>query len=75
MQSALASRSDAEALRLADEHARTFPRGTLVEERESVRAIVLCHGSEGAREATLQSFERRYPRSPQGARVRAACKP
>jgi hypothetical protein len=75
MQSALASRSDAEALRLADEHARTFPRGTLAEERESVRAIVRCHGSEDARKEALQSFEARYPRSPQGARVHAACKP
>lgn len=74
MQSALASRNDAEALRLAGEHARLFPRGTLVEEREGVRAIALCHGGADGEKA-LQTFERGFPRSPQLGRVRAACKP
>ncbi|NOU27188.1 MAG: hypothetical protein HOO96_04700 [Polyangiaceae bacterium] len=74
MQSALASQNDAEALRLAGEHARLFPRGTLVEEREGVRAIALCHGGVDGEKA-LESFARRFPRSPQLGRVRAACKP
>jgi hypothetical protein len=58
------------ALRLADEHARTFPDGVLVEEREGGRAIARCmSGSRGSGDAFLAA----HPRSPMRGRIVAAC--
>ena len=58
------------ALRLADEHARTFPSGVLVEEREGGRAIARCmSGSRGSGDAFLAA----HPRSPMRGRIVAAC--
>jgi hypothetical protein len=74
MQQALRSGDSARALSLAAEHARRFPKGALVEEREGVRAVAQCRlAAPEARPALLSAFERRFSGSPYAARVKAAC--
>jgi len=74
MQQALRSGDAGRALTLASEHARRFPRGTLAEEREGVRAVAQCQlAAPSARSTLLETFARRYPSSPYAARVKAAC--
>lgn len=74
MQQALRSGSPGQALTLAAEHARRFPRGTLVEEREGVRAVAQCQlAAPPARPPILATFLQRFASSPYAARVKAAC--
>ena len=74
MQQALRSGNPSEALALAADHARRFPRGMLLEEREGVRAVAQCQlASPAARGAILTAFARHFATSPYGARVKAAC--
>jgi hypothetical protein len=74
MQQALRAGNAGQALSLAAEHARTFPRGALIEEREGVRAVAQCKLALPERRATIaESFLRRFGSSPYAARVKAAC--
>jgi hypothetical protein len=74
MQQALRSGNPGQALTLAADHARRFPRGTLVEEREGVRAVARCRlAAPDARLAILSAFTERFATSPYAARVKAAC--
>jgi hypothetical protein len=74
MQQALRSGDTSRALTLAAEHASRFPKGTLVEERESARAIASCQRGEAEARATiLATFTQRFGGSPYAARVKAAC--
>ena len=67
---ALRAGDSASALRLADEHAKKYPNGVLVEEREGGRAIARCmSGSRSSADAFLAA----HPRSPMRARIVAAC--
>lgn len=74
MQSALLAGQNGEAERLAYEHAREFPHGALIEERESVRAIVACQNAapEG-RTRVAESFAQRFPASIHLGQVRRRC--
>jgi len=71
-QNAIRMGDTAMALRLLDEHARTFPHGVLEEEREAERALLTCGSGGGGREAG-ERFLRQYPDSPLVTRVRSAC--
>lgn len=74
MQQALRAGNPGQALVLADDHARRFPRGTLLEEREGVRAVARCQiAAPEARSLVLSSFLQRFATSPYAARVKAAC--
>ncbi|HVY25995.1 MAG TPA: hypothetical protein VHB79_05560 [Polyangiaceae bacterium] len=74
MQQALRSGNPGQALTLAAEHARRFPHGTLVEEREGVRAVGQCQlVVPAARAPILEAFVQRFANSPYAARVKAAC--
>jgi hypothetical protein len=74
MQQALRSGEPQQALALAANHERRFPRGTLVEEREGVRAVARCQlATPDARAPILAAFARRFATSPYVARVKAAC--
>lgn len=62
------------ALRALDEHARRFPRGQLVEERDVARALARCAQTPSSeRIAVAEAFAAAHPRSPAIARVRHAC--
>ncbi len=62
------------ALTLVDRHARSFARGTLIEEREALRVVALCAADDATRGLRAQhSFLRTYPRSAYADRVRGAC--
>lgn len=65
---------DAEALwRLTTEHARRFPDGALVEEREAWQAIAACRLGHARAAAHADRFLRTYPRSAQADELRRAC--
>lgn len=67
---ALRTGDAARALALADDHAKKFPNGVLVEEREGGRAIARCmNGSRASADAFLAA----HPRSPMRGRILAAC--
>lgn len=72
LQAAEAAHDAASVRRLADEHARLFPNGAFVEEREAARTIAEC-GSSASPADLAARFRARFPRSPQRARVDAAC--
>lgn len=75
MQQALRSGDPSRALALAGEHARRFPHGALVEEREGARAVASCQLAEPSARATVgEAFTRRFGASPYAARVKAACR-
>lgn len=62
------------ALRLLEEHARSFPSGALAQERDAARAIALCtlkRWPEARR--SQQQFRQAWPGSPMTERVRHAC--
>jgi hypothetical protein len=67
---ALRANDPARALRLADDHAKKFPSGVLVQEREGGRAIARCMS--GSR-ASADAFLAAHPRSPMRDRIAAAC--
>jgi hypothetical protein len=74
MQQALRSGNAEQALALGGEHARRFPGGTLVQEREGARAIARCQlATPDARSAIYDDFGKRFGASPYAARVKAAC--
>jgi hypothetical protein len=74
MQQALRAGNPGQALSLAAEHARRFPRGALSEEREGARAVARCQlAKPGARPAILRAFSHGFDQSPYMARVKAAC--
>jgi hypothetical protein len=54
-------------------HESEFPRGSLVEEREAVRAVLGCRRDASSAESTAARFAKRYPKSIHRARVRRAC--
>jgi hypothetical protein len=58
---------------LLDTHARTFPHGVLVEEREAERVLVLCAGSRDGARPAAERFVHEHPDSPLAGRVRDAC--
>ena len=71
---ALDADQPARALTLVEQHARSFARGTLMEEREALRVVALCADDDPKRGLRAQrSFLRAYPRSAYGDRVRGAC--
>lgn len=75
MQSALRAGGSAQALSLAEQHARRFPRGALVQEREGVRAVASCRLADSSLRSGLgAAFLSRYPGSPYAARVKDACR-
>jgi outer membrane protein assembly factor BamD (BamD/ComL family) len=62
------------ALVLLDDHARRFPRGGLVEEREAARVLALCAAGRHAQGlAARDRFLRDHPSSLHTARVQSAC--
>jgi len=73
-QTALAGSNTAGAQAALRSHARTFPHGHLVEEREALSVQVLCASgrTEEARRAGA-AFVARHPGSPQVGRVRRTC--
>jgi hypothetical protein len=74
MQQALRSGNPSQALALAADHVRRFPRGALAEEREGVRAVARCQlAAPDARAPILNAVTQRFASSPYGARVKAAC--
>jgi hypothetical protein len=71
---ALRSGDTARAAGLLADHARQFPHGVLVEERDAQRVLVLCAaGQEDDARAEASRFLRAYPESPLAGRVRLAC--
>ena len=74
MQRALRGGDTTGALSLADEHARRFPSGALIEEREGGRGIARCRlASKSERAALLDAYLGRYAGSAYAPRVRDAC--
>jgi hypothetical protein len=71
---ALKAHDPAAALRALDEHARRFPDGAMVEEREASRVFALCDlaRTDEATDAASR-FLREHPSSPLAARVAHAC--
>lgn len=64
----------ARALALLDEHARRFPRGVLVEERDAERVLATCAaGRRDEARALASRFLRTYPGSPMSGRVKSSC--
>jgi hypothetical protein len=69
---ALRAGDAATASRLVDEHARRYPRGALVPEREGARVIARCLS--GARASSgAGAYIAAHPRSPMRGRIEAAC--
>jgi hypothetical protein len=54
-------------------HARRFPDGALVQEREALRAVALCATGDGGAKAKADAFIAAHPQSPLVSKVRAAC--
>lgn len=76
-------RSASEALARSDEdaalvhlrtHAKRFPRGSLREERDGLRAIAECTRDQDPSQEAAQRFARQYPNSVLAARVATACR-
>jgi hypothetical protein len=63
--------ADADALTALAEHARRFPSGAMVPERDAFTAIARCKS--GARGSILATFTAAHPRSQYLERVRDAC--
>jgi len=73
-QKALSGGQPERALQFLDEHARTFPRGTLAEERVAARIIALCKlGRVAKARSEAAAFLQKLPDSPLAERVRVAC--
>ncbi|MFZ5891385.1 MAG: hypothetical protein ACOY0T_10065 [Myxococcota bacterium] len=63
----------ARALALTDEHARSFPRGMLIQEREAIAIESLARvGRQADAKLRAQRFLQRFPASPYAKRVEAA---
>src|SRR5690606_20274980 len=62
-------------LELVDEHRRSHPQGSLLEERLVLEAAAACKaGQRGRGERAMQTLRRRFPRSLAWARVADMCK-
>lgn len=73
-QSAITSKDYGEALRIADEYKRTYPRGHFAEDGEALRILALC-GSESRKGADAgRRFLRTHPRSIHANRIREVCR-
>jgi len=71
-QRALAEHDAAKALVLLDEHARRFPHGALVEERDAARVLALCDlGRRAEAHQAGAGFLAAFPQSPYAERVGA----
>jgi hypothetical protein len=75
MNAALRAANPAEALALCKAHAKRWPRGLFIEEREAVRAIASCslRTHDAAKLATR--FLDKHSQAPTADRVAAACAP
>jgi hypothetical protein len=62
-------------LALCAEHARRWPEGTFVQEREALRAIASCDSRAGDASARARAFLTRYAHSSLAPRVRDECAP
>jgi hypothetical protein len=69
------SRGEAKrAASLLDEHARRFPDGVLLQERQALRVVALCDAGELARgREEAKRFLSAHPKAALAERVRAAC--
>jgi type IV secretory pathway VirB10-like protein len=73
-QQALKQGDSARALAQLERHAAEHPTGVLATERAAIHAVALCEsGKLGDGQLEARRFLDRNPRSPLGARVRAAC--
>lgn len=74
-QRALRSGKPASALQLIEQHASTYPQGSLAQERDAARVLALC-ALERLPEArrSQQQFLRAWPGSPLTERVQRACR-
>ncbi len=74
VQTALATGAPAAALLQLEQHAREFPAGVLVQEREALRVVALCAaGREPEGRAEAATFLRAHAGSVLAERVRGAC--
>lgn len=72
---ALGAGDASDALRLAKQHAREFPRGSLADERELLRVEALCGlGKVEKARATADGFLRKKPKAAISAKMRKACR-
>jgi len=73
-QSALHAGDSTKALSLLDEHAKRFPSGALVEERQASRVQALCMAGRTAEARDVaRAFLASHPGSPAAIQVRASC--
>jgi TolA-binding protein len=73
-QKALRAGDHARALRLLDDHAKSFPRSVLAPERSLGRIQALCGlGRETEARQQIEAFGKKYPGSPLAGRVKKAC--
>lgn len=71
---ALGAGDTALALARLSEHASRFERGTLAQDRDALRVVVLCRaGRRSDAVAARKRFLERWPQSVHASRVRAAC--
>lgn len=75
MQAAMRAAQAVEALALCAEHAKRWPRGVFVEEREAVRAIASCTLRSEDAATHAQVFLSKHRRAPTAPRVAEACAP
>jgi hypothetical protein len=73
IQAALRAHQSSLALELCNEHERRWPRGTFVEEREGIRALVACGTRAKDADARARMFLAAHPHTPLAHRVAAAC--
>jgi hypothetical protein len=74
IQAALVTGDPASVLELCSEHARRWPHGTFVQEREGLRALALCESAARDASAHAHQFLKQYPRTPLRARILETCK-
>lgn len=73
-QSAIRSGAHTRALSLARQHAKTYPNGAFVEDREALRTLALCESGDTKATNAASSFLERWPKSMHRSRIEAACK-
>jgi hypothetical protein len=72
-QSAVRSGAHQRALTLARQHAKTYPDGAFVEDREALRALALCESGHSTASTAASKFHARWPSSMHRNRIEAAC--
>lgn len=73
IRAALLADAPERALEHVRAHARRYPSGALVQEREALRAVALCAMGDGGARAKADAFIAAHPESPLVTKVRAAC--